>query len=196
MKIKELFEDSSKSNSEMAWGALHDEADEIKSFLEEVTDFEFNISKKNSYLILSTGQAIPEITLKFDIETRLGNQPKDFVQMTLILDVDKASISLVDALRRYFKSEHNRSAGMLERPWYFDDYSRYTADGITILQMNPEQKAKPVPAASSQPKYDPQQAYYDRMTPAAKSRQRAISNHQFSNSIGGDSSNYRSSNYR
>jgi hypothetical protein len=40
--------------------------------------------------------------------------------------------------------------------------------------------------------YDPRQAYYDRMTPAAKAGQARISQSQFADSIGGDASNYTS----
>lgn len=39
--------------------------------------------------------------------------------------------------------------------------------------------------------YDPRQAYYERMTPAAKAGLSRRKNHQFSDSIGGCSSNYR-----
>ncbi len=189
MKIKELLESATSSLKDMAWGALHDEADEIKSYLEDTTDFNFSIAKKNEYLVLSTGSKFPEIMIKFDIETRGTSMPKDFVLMTLVLDVDKASVSLVTALRKYLKSEHNRETGVLERPWYFDDHSRYSVDRISILEMAAEPKVAPIAGAT--PRYDPKQAYQDRMTPAAKSRQHAISNHQFRNSIGGDSSNYR-----
>jgi len=38
--------------------------------------------------------------------------------------------------------------------------------------------------------YDPRQAYYNRMTPSAKRGLARRENHQFSDSIGGCSSNY------
>nr|WP_275754938.1 hypothetical protein [Sulfurimonas sp. SAG-AH-194-C21] len=38
--------------------------------------------------------------------------------------------------------------------------------------------------------YDPKQAYFDRMTPARRVRLERIRGHQFTNSIGGCSSNY------
>lgn len=38
---------------------------------------------------------------------------------------------------------------------------------------------------------DPKQAYLDRQTPAAAARQARVANHQFADSFGGHSSNYR-----
>jgi hypothetical protein len=40
-------------------------------------------------------------------------------------------------------------------------------------------------------KYDPKQEYFNRMTPTARSAYNRRQSHQFANSIGGDSSNYR-----
>lgn len=52
-------------------------------------------------------------------------------------------------------------------------------------------KAAPSQSATPSAKYDPQQAYFDRMTPASRSMYSARKNHQFADDIGGSSSNYR-----
>ncbi len=43
-------------------------------------------------------------------------------------------------------------------------------------------------------KYNPRQEYFDRQTPAARSRRQRINRHQFGSSIGGDASNYKVTN--
>lgn len=59
--------------------------------------------------------------------------------------------------------------------------------------MGEEPSKVTAPPATPPKKYDPRQAYYDRMTPAARSGLAARRNHQFSSDIGGSSSNYRES---
>ncbi len=59
---------------------------------------------------------------------------------------------------------------------------------VTILGTVP---AKQITAPTRTAPYDPKQAYFDRMTPAARSRQARISQSQYRDSYGGDSSNYR-----
>ena len=51
--------------------------------------------------------------------------------------------------------------------------------------QNQQPQTKPVE------KYDPQKAYFQRQTPTAQANRAARANHQFADSIGGCSANYR-----
>ena len=97
-------------------------------------------------------------------------------------DVIRAAI--VAQIKKDFKAHFSFS----DFPWYHDDRISSTAKGI-LGELCRE--AYNEPRRESAPRYDPQQAYLDRQTPAWHARQARISQHQFASDIGGCSANYR-----
>jgi hypothetical protein len=76
------------------------------------------------------------------------------------------------------------------------EVTRHAAhDGITfeaVWRGPASKKSEPVRNVSgSSGRYDPEQAYRDRMTPAARSRESMIRGSQFGSTFGGDDSNYK-----
>ena len=75
-------------------------------------------------------------------------------------------------------------------PWYGENDNLYSLSEMRLGRIG-----EPVPCEpriqQSAVKYDPKQEYLNRRTPAIVSRQNRIASHQFANSIGGCSSNYK-----
>ena len=97
-------------------------------------------------------------------------------------DVIRAAI--VAQIKKDFKAHFSFS----DFPWYHDDCIAHVGKGnLGELCREPYYESR----RESASRYDPQQAYYDRQTPAARARAARISQHQFASDIGGCAANYR-----
>ncbi len=159
------------------------------SYAEYNSKFSLKYTEGGRVEITLAGHEYPNVLLSGDVDHIIvgKNTIVPIIHASIIVDVDKETKDFVDDMRDFVASEFKRN-DTFKNPWHFKDHSRYTVDRIKIGEMPSYEEPQ---QSSSSSKYDPKQAYQDRMTPAAKSRQHAISNHQFRNSIGGDSSNYR-----
>lgn len=191
MKLKELFEseDSQKSKDEkIASEALRKFAHKIESILDKDDNVESSHTG-NRISLRVPGQKFPSCELSYSIESRLSN--KDTVTPVVLLSVNlgvtETEMPMVSELRKLIKDEFGYAPSTFDRPWYHKDHLSYSASDLEILKL----QERPSMASSASSRYDPHQAMIDRRTPSSAARSRSISNHQFSGSIGGDSSNYR-----
>jgi hypothetical protein len=192
MKLDELFESAEKQPF----------PDEISQTLIELTmdledlyhvDFSFK-EEQDQFSQYKHG--------KYSID-RLEVDSKGLQSITIWTKESTISIEIHANLNWNGKSEmHAKTVEILERyklrtamngTWNGKNGNITTYEGTLGYLPEAEKKPAPTGARTGQaPKYDPQQARQDRMTPAARSRQGRISQASNRDSFGGDSSNYRS----
>lgn len=119
-------------------------------------------------------------TAKLSINITVNNKNPDGTNKELIADV-KHTLKIHDIIWHTSASD---------TPWYHDDSTSYSKE-LTMMTLpnvpNPHRPADSHHDTSA--KYDPRTEFNNR--PGEQARQARVSGSQYSNSFGGDSSNYR-----
>lgn len=195
MKLQDLFEDKDK-NMGAAEKKLQDLMNDLASYLEDhqtsyIMDFGTqDVSNKRAS---HKNEGEPEglaFSGGFDIQTYIEDgQRVPTAEGSLVLDVPTGHPGLHKLMKsmmsKFFESQNIRLTWSTSSPWQFKNSARDTAK-FTLMKFEP---TGPAPEATSSARYDPRAAFDAR--PGEAARQARVRASAYSDSYGGDSSNYR-----
>lgn len=197
MKVQELFE--SEANKDVAEKKLENLLNDLASWIEDTIsshEVEFGDMKRSGGTFMFKDEAGELPYLGFGGSFTISNYVVDDMLQptadgTLIVDFNFDGVpGLFDKLKRviskFFESQNIHLSWSMSSPWYFKEYGRTTAQ-FTLAKFDKIPRTKS--STSSGARYNPRAEFNSR--PGEIARQRRVATSAYSDSFGGDASNYR-----
>lgn len=193
MKVQDLLENKNSEHEEQAKAKLKDLMSKVADAIEDELDIDLDESKSGRYLTYeSPDMSHLKIIGSVGQIHRYNNGDKvtPIADGSFVLDIPFKPVGLFEKLRAkistVFKEQGIHLGWSNGSPWHFDDHARYTAS--YQLMKFPKEDKEPS-EKSSGGRYDPRAEFMSR--PGEMAKQRRVAQSAYSDSFGGDSSNYR-----